>query len=293
MNAVTRLIICLLCLPLLSKSQTFEWWRDNVNWDGTTYWYKYLVISPGYFGPNALAVPSINNGSADSVRSLAATANFHFSNGDNTQNLMLYGNYSSPSNTISVNAEFVPYERFTMSHAKKTERKIYYTDYYKKNTVGDVVVSTTVQLFQKWREKVHLAMRVGVRMPSGGLQGAARYADVPAYWIDAGAAVPFHDRNWKWMGMAGFLVWQTNEDDLRQNDAFLFGTGLEYNRKKLRVQLYGAGFVGYKDNGDKPVVVRLYFEKKQKRTSYLLRFQQGLNDFSYFTVESGVKWVFE
>ena len=34
-------------------------------------------------------------------------------------------------------------------------------------------------------------------------------------------------------------MWQTNDDDLRQNDAFLFGTGIEWNYKRLRVQAYG------------------------------------------------------
>jgi len=289
----SRLMLLAVFIPLFSSAQTFEWWRDNVNWDGTTHYWKYLTISPKYLGPNALSVPAINNGSSDSITSLGATANFHFSSGDNTQNLMLYGNYTTKSNTISIDAQFVPYERFVMSHAKKTERKIYYQDYYKKTTVGDVIVSTTFQLFQKWRKDVQLAMRVGVRMPSGGMQGAARYADVPAYWIDAGMGMPIKNTNWKWISMAGFLVWQTNEDHLRQDDAFLFGTGVEFNKQEFRVQAYGAGFAGYKNNGDKPIVLRFNLEKKSNRCVYLLKFQQGVQDFSYFSVETGAKLRFE
>ena len=146
-------------------------------------------------GPNALSVPMINNGSVDSVVSLGLTGNFHFSKGDNTQNLVLYGNYSTKSNTISFDVQFVPYERFQLSHAKKEERHVYYKDYYKKSTVGDVVANTTIQLFDRWRKKgIHLALRVGVRMPSGSELGAARYADVPAYWIDVGNSYVFKNR---------------------------------------------------------------------------------------------------
>ncbi len=288
-----KLLFFILLFPFWSSAQTLEWWKDNVNWDGTTHWWKYLIISPGYFGPNALSVPAINNGSADSTLSLGATANFHFSKGDNTQNVMLYGNYTTKNNTISIDAQFVPYERWKMSQAKMEERNVYYIDYYKKTTVGDVVVNTTFQVFQKWRDRFQLAMRVGVRMPSGGAQAAARYADVPSYWIDAGGALPFSNHQWKWTTMLGFLVWQTNEDRLRQNDAFLFGTGLEFNRNGFRFQGYGAGYVGYKNNGDKPVVVRANFEKTKNRWVYLFRLQQGLNDFSYFTVETGVKLLFK
>jgi hypothetical protein len=289
-----QLLLSMLSLMSITlQAQTFEWWRDNVNWDGSTHWWKYMITSPKYFGPNAFTVPAINNGSADTVKSIGATANFHFSKGDNTQNIMLYGNYSTKNNTISVDAQFVPYERFTMSHEKKTERKVYYKDYYKKSAVGDVVVNTTMQLFQKWRKNIHLALRVGVRMPSGGLQGAARYADVPMYWIDAGAAIPIKNSNWKWTNMAGFLVWQTNADGLRQDDAFLFGTGAEFNKNNFRLQAYGAGYVGYKNNGDKPIVVRINAEKKKGNCVYLLRLQQGVNDFSYFTVETGAKILFQ
>ena len=175
---------------------------------------------------------------------------------------------------------------------KKTERKVYYKDYYDKTTVGDVIVNTTILLFEKWRPRFQTALRIGVRMPSGGAQGAARYADVPAYWIDLGGAVPFHNPHWKWMGMAGFLVWQTNDDDLRQNDAFLFGSGFEWNQNHFRVQASGAGYVGYKNNGDKPIVLRVNLEKKKNRTVYLFRLQQGLHDFSYFSVETGFRYLF-
>ncbi len=287
------LLLLILLMPSILYSQTFEWWKNLVSWDGTSHWSTYLITSPKYFGPNALSVPLINNGSVDSVVSIGVTGNFHFSKGDNTQNLMLYGNYTTKSNTISFDAQFVPYERFQLSHAIKEERRVYYKDYYKKSTVGDVVVSTTIQLFERWRKKnVHMALRVGVRMPSGSELGAARYADVPAYWIDIGNSFGFKNREWKWVNMLGFLVWQTNDDDLRQNDAFLFGTGLEWNHKRLRVQAYGSGYVGYKNNGDKPIVVRLCLERNGKKINTLLRFQQGLHDFGYTSAEMGIKYVF-
>ncbi len=280
-------------LGFAAGAQSFEWWRDNVNWDGVSHYWKYLTVSPKYFGPNALSVPPMNNGSADTIISLGASTAFHFMKGDKTQNLALYGNYTTRNNTISIDAQFIPYERFQVSHELKTERKVYYQDYQKKSTTGDVVVNTVFEVFQKWRDRVQLAMRVGVRMPSGGGLGAARYADVPGYWIDAGAGIPLGKTNWKLNQMIGFLVWQTNEDDLRQNDAFLFGTGAEYNKNGLRLQFHGVGYVGYKNNGDKPIVLRVNIEKKRKKASYFLRLQQGVHDFEYFTTEAGARLLFK
>jgi hypothetical protein len=293
-NRKGKIILWLFFLCACSaNAQTFEWWRDNVQWDGTTHWWKYMTVSPKFFGPNALSVPSMNNGSADSTASLGVSGAFHFMKGDRTQNLVLYGNYTTPGNSISIDAQFIPHERFRLSHDLKTERKVYYQDYYRKSTTGDVVVNTVFQVFRKWRPRVQLAMRVGVRMPSGGGLGAARYADVPGYWIDAGAGIPIGKSNWKWNHMMGFLVWQTNEDHLRQNDAFLFGTGAEFNKNGLKMQLHGAGYIGYKDNGDKPIVFRANIEKVKSRCAYFLRLQQGLNDFEYFSVETGGRLLFK
>jgi len=287
-----RILSLLLLFPVVASSQTFDWWKNLVNWDGTSDWSTYLITSPKYFGPNAFSVPHINNGAVDSVRSLGITGNFHFSKGDNTQNLMLYGNYSTKDNAISVDAQFVPYERFQVSHAKKEERRVYYKDYYKKNTVGDVVFNTTIRLFDRWRKKnVYTAIRVGVRMPSGSEMGAARYADMPGYWIDAGASFGFKNPEWRWLTNLGFLVWQTNDDHLRQNDAFLFGTGIEWNHKRIKLQAYGSGYVGYQNNGDRPVVFRLFLERKGKKVNTLLRFQQGAFDFNYTSAEMGVRFI--
>jgi hypothetical protein len=285
------LLTSLLLFPVLCFSQSDIWWNNNVNWDGHTHWSRYIQIVPKYMGPNALSVPMINNGSIDSTTSIGMTANAHISNGDNTQNLVLYGNYTTKNNSIAIDIQFVPYEQFQVSHQKKTERKVFFLDYYKNKCVGDVTANTTFQLFPGKRDKIQLAMRLGLRMPSGGLLGAARYGDVPAYWIDAGGGIPFRNSNWKWIGMAGFLVWQTNEDKHRQDDAILFGTGFEWNKNGLRLQAYATGFSGYRNNGDRPTLARLSLEKKKNRKVFIFRLQQGLHDFAYTSIEAGARII--
>jgi hypothetical protein len=286
-----RLLLILFFSPLWALSQSFEWWKNNVNWDGVTHWGKYIIVSPKYLGPNALSVPLLNNGSIDSFSSAGLTANAHFSKGDKTQNGMLYGNYTTKSNTIAIDLQFVPYEIFKMTHETKTERRVYYLNYNDNHTVGDVIANTTFHLLQKKRDKVQLALRLGFRMPSGRHLGAARYADVPGYWIDLGCGIPFRNKEWKWIAMAGFFVWQTNVDNFRQDDAFLFGSGVEWNHKGFRLQGYAAGYSGYKNNGDRPTLVRLNMEKRKGQKVYLFRLQQGLHDFAYFTAEAGARII--
>jgi len=131
-------ITCLcLIISLSSFSQTAAWWENNVHWDGVTHWSRYILIDPKYMGPNALTVPHINNGSVDSLVSLGLSGHFHFMKGDNTQNLIIYGNYASKDKRISVEVSYIPYEHFKMSQEIKTERKTSYRDYNKTKDAGD------------------------------------------------------------------------------------------------------------------------------------------------------------
>ena len=94
--------------------------------------------------------------------------------------------------------------------------------------------------------------------------------------------------------MAGFYCWQIDRDALRQDDAFLFGSGVEWNKNGWKIQPYIAGYLGYmKGSGDKPIVVRLSTEKKIRNTGLLFRFQQGIKDFKYSSFEFGAKHYFK
>ena len=272
-----------------TDAQTFDWWAQLVHWDGVSEWPKYMITQPGYLGPNALPVPRIGNGSIDSSFSAGMTGSFHFSKGDNTQNISLYANYCLVKNVISFDATWVPYEHFTMSHAIKEKRHVFSHFYYDRHATGDVHLNTNIQLLNKWRKYIHLALSIGYRFPTGGGLGTARYTDGPGYYFDLSFGKPFSSSSFKWIGMLGFYSWQLITYGRRQNDAFLFGTGGEWNTKTLKLQTYVAGYLGYLNIGDKPIVFRASLEKRIKRTSLLLGFQRGLHDFKYSSGEAGMK----
>ena len=90
--------------------------------------------------------------------------------------------------------------------------------------------------------------------------------------------------------MGGFYCWQIDKEELRRDDAFLFGTGFEWNRYNWKLQTTLSGYLGYLENqGDKPIVYRASAEKRFHNTSVLLQFQKGLKDYKYTTVEFGIK----
>ena len=289
----TFLFTMLLC-SLGAKCQTWEWWANLVKWDGVSPWQRYLKTAPKYLGPNGLSVPFITNGSIDSVNALGVSGNFHFSDGDNTQNIVVYGNYCLVKNVISFDASYIPYEVYSMSHEIKEERHVFSHYYYDTHAHGDLYFNMNVNLLNKWRKYIQLAGRIGYRFPTSSGIGTARYIDAPGYYLDISFGKPFKNHPaFKWLGMAGLYSWQTNLDGKRQDDAFLFGGGLEYNKHCFRLQTYAAGYLGYMEGyGDKPIVFRTSLENRWKHILVFMRFQQGLHDFEYTSVETGMKYCF-
>jgi hypothetical protein len=286
------LIIGLNFFSLLLHGQTHEKWVSLVNWDGVSHWSKYITYSSRYMGPNALPVPDMGNGSVDTVNSVGAGGFFHFSNGDNVQNLKLSANYCLPHEKISFQLTWIPVEIFHTSLSRKNERKVYYRNFNDKTAGGDIMLNSTVQLLNRMRKHIHLALRLGYRFPSSGAVGAARYTDAPGYYFDLSAArVLPANPNWKLMMMGGFYVWQMNT--YGQNDAFLCGVGTEYNNKKWRWQLYSSGYFGWIKNGDDPVVIGTGLERKMKNITCVFGIRQGLHDVIYSTAELGIRINFK
>ena len=283
-------VIC--CVFLYAPGQSYTWWENTVNWDGVTPWERYITFTPGFLGPNALPVPHITNGSIDSVNSIGISGNIYFSKEDHTQNISLYANYCLVKNKISFDVFWVPVEHFTMSHRLKGERHVFSDFYYQHYALGDVHLNTNIQLYNNEAKKMRSALRIGYRFASSEI-GAARFTDAPGYYFDISFAKAFHAMPaLKWIMMAGGYFWQAdNIMRHRQDDAFLFGSGLEWSKKNIRIQTCVTGYLGwYYRLRDKPILFRAGIDKTMKKNTWFFQFQQGLHNFNYSSTEMGMKF---
>ena len=274
-------------------SQTAEEWARNVNWDGASHWSKYIVATAANMGPNALPVPFISNGNIDSTTYLGSSLSFHTMKGDRSMDLSVYGNYCIVKNFVSVDFSYEPVEWYKTSDFLKKQRHVYFDTYYDSKARGDLHLNLNFKILKKWEHKLQMAMRIGYRYPASSGLASARYTDGMGYYFDFSFAKPLNP-HLKWIGMAGFYCWQLNGDSHRQNDAFLFGSGLQWNKNGWQIQGYGAGYLGYlKGTGDKPIVLRAQVEKRYKQTGLLFRLQQGIHDFKYTSAELGARFFFK
>ncbi|HEY0433228.1 MAG TPA: hypothetical protein VGC95_05120 [Chitinophagaceae bacterium] len=280
-------------MSMQAAAQSYAWWANNVHWDGVTPWERYLTYTPGFLGPNALPVPHMTNGSTDTVNSIGLSGDFYFSKGDHTQNTAVYANYCLEKNKVSFDLYWVPVEHFTMSYAIKTERRVFTQHYYDRYGKGDIHLNTNIQLINKPEKLLYVAARIGYRFPSSDI-GAARFTDAPGYYFDfsLGKGLPKHP-SLKWMVMVGGYFWQAEIRRHPQDDALLYGTGMEYNKDGVRLQAVIGGYVGYFYRlRDKPMIARVEFSKSCRRKRFFFQAQQGLHNYNYTSLVIGLRQLF-
>lgn len=269
------------------RAQDHDWWANNVGWDGKSHWSTYIISQPRYLGPNALPIPSLPNGLLQEKGFLALDGFSHSATGDQTFNPVFTGYVLPAPGKVALELQWIPLEYFSMSHARKTERRVFHLFYDSRWATGDVLLNTYIQLLRRPQSSADALLRIGYRFPSSSMLGAARFTDAPGYFFDLSAGKPLGP-NWRLSGMLGFYVWQTNRDDRLQNDAFLFGAGLSHTTPGWEWTASFRGYWGYMGSGDDPMAASLSLQRRAPgRFAWRLGVQQGLLDLRYSTLFVG------
>ena len=271
----------------LAFSQDHDWWAKNVQWDNQSSWTTYINFKPRYLGPNALPIPELSGGEVPSKSSLSIQSQSHFMKGDHTYNTLMKGLYEVMPGRIALEIMWIPVEYSVVSHKLKTERNVFWRFYNNRWASGDVFLQTYLQLLKSEGRQMGLMLRIGHRLPSSTMLGAARFTDAPGYYFDLSSALQLPNR-FKLLTMAGFYVWQTNSVDYYQNDAFLFGLGLVRSFGAFNLEANFRGYLGYLGRGDDPLAAALTSTYTHGKWQWRLGFQQGFLDLRYTTINFGI-----
>lgn len=270
-------------LSTVTAQEDFSWWNELHNWDGFTPWERYLTVSPGFLGPNALPVPTLQNGRIPAAAQVTLGAAYHFHTGDPTQNLEVSGFVPLFHERIGMELRIVPIERYSFTPAIRDERRV--RDFDGKGwATGDLYVSTYVQLVQDHEKWPDVLLTINLRTASGNRLTAGRYTDTPGYYFDLSCG-----KTYEWGRatirphlMGGFYVWQTFTSNAFQNDAFLYGAGLDWKFSKFSLSNGLAGYAGYLNNGDHPIVARTSVQSDFPGSfNFRVEVQRGLQDYGY------------
>lgn len=287
------------------KAQNFQHWNELVGWDGQTDWRKYFILSPAYFGPNALPVPELKSGLIQNESFFEYSINHHFSVDGPTSNVFVKF-YKSFEGRVSVEAFMVPLEYYKLTEEARDKRLARSPD-PKGFAVGDLYFGTNIQLIKSKDRFPDLTLGLYGKTTSGSKIEDARFTDTPGHYFDLSFGKNFrHHSALRWYGSLGFYSFQTNLNQYLQNDAIIYGTGIQLNNARLCVdaQLTGYfGYIGLKElvvvstsktqyiyDGDQPLVFRINIKKSYHNNDLIASTQIGLHDFPYQSITFGFRY---
>ncbi|MDR1644794.1 MAG: hypothetical protein LBS05_03060 [Tannerellaceae bacterium] len=238
-------------------------------------------------------MPELRLGTAPERYEVEVRGEYHYYTGDQTRNLFMRALLPFFRGKAGMEATFVMFERFRMTPETRDERHAESTETSggPSQNNGDVVLTAFFQLLRSERW-VDALFNFGLKTASGERLVDARFTDETAYWMDFSVGRDlFRSENRKYVvrmqAMAGFYCWMTNSMKLRQNDAALFGAGLlgTFDSVSLRSDL--TGFVGYMNNGDRPLMWRNNLRFGYRGHILSLYYTHGMRDSLYDTYAMG------
>ena len=281
MNHIFRIILLLF---FLLQSSSFvlhaQDWRDKM---------ENIIYSPRYFGPSGFPIPELRDGVSKRFE-VELRGQYHYYSGDKTKDLFTRIMIPVVKGKAAIEVSAVIVEDYKLTpetrderFAADTESPISYN--------GDVIVSTFFQILRnpKW---VDAMVSLNLKTASGGRLADARFTDAASYWFDLTVGKTLYenknlDASISVQGLAGFYCWMTNDRVHRQNDAMHYAIGFTAKLLNFSLETDFSGFHGYKDNGDRPMILRNNLTYEYKNNGLSFRYYHGMKDRLYETYTLG------
>jgi hypothetical protein len=288
------LLICTLFFiitPGFSQEDTWKWWNDAHNWQpGMPGWRTMMILSPAFLGPNALPVPEMKKGIIPETCEIETSLSAHFLSGDPTQDLSVRFFYPAAGGKVAFEAYGVALEKYGYTEEIRDQRISRDKD-GKGIVPGDFYFSVLVQLCRN-RKFPNTLFRIACKTASGNVF-AARYTDTPGYFFDFNSSKDFslsQNSLLRPFASVGFYSWQTYNEATPQNDALLYGIGVDYLHEKWLISGNLSGYAGYLQKTDQPRVLTLETRYDRKSTALRCQFLYGLKDWNYKTIRLSFIW---
>lgn len=278
-----------------AQEKSYGWWNELHGWEeGMPGWKRWMIISPGYLGPNALPVPEVRKGYIPDKSEISFSAARHFHAGDPTQDISAKLFLPYAQGKIAFEVYGVILENYAFTEEIRNERFARNED-GRGITMGDFYFSTLIQVFNN-RKFPNTLFRMAGRTASGGGYDAARFSDNPGYFFDFSFSKDIRTArrsDLRPFTAIGFYSWQTNNEGTLQNDALYYAAGVEFQTKGWLFTGSFSGYSGYHLNRDKPQVATLNFRHDWENSAASVDFIYGLRHWEYQTIKFTYSWKFD
>jgi hypothetical protein len=217
-----------------------------------------IICSPGRLGPNGLPVPYANRAHVGEQWLVEAAGQFAWDpDGDTTVNPWF--SFFIPLKDIAGFMIFSrPVEEF---HTSERMRDFRNARRQSGVTPGDLYFLTMIQILDARKLPLDLAFHLTLKTTTGKGLADARHINAPAYYFDLTAG-----RSWaagratvSVSALISFIAWQAKVD--AQDDAMGYGVAASVKAGAWIVASELAGYAGWIENGDRPLVARVRVDR--------------------------------
>ena len=249
-------------------------------------------FSPLTFGPNALQVPEMADGNLSGTLDFSLGGDFYYgfatATPDYTESISFV--FRAPLFTPRANlviwgqvGEFYQGNPQTQAFRHVSPDKPLNGALF----TGTMYVSTDFLLLKERKYSPSITVRATMKTasePFGNELG--RFYDVPGYFFDVAFGKSFGP--FRIAASAGFLCWQTSA--IVQNDAFMYGVRASYNKKAIKASLEYGGYIGWQQNGDKPMTLKARFSYNLGKFEPFAIAAYGFKDWPFAQISAGVQY---
>jgi hypothetical protein len=243
-------------------------------------------------GPNALPVLPFRGTQIGHRSYFNSGVDYHFSKDEYTVNPYFHLYFPVQKNRIAFEMYTRPIEYYQTSIALRDER--FMRDSLPTGrSKGDTYFATRVKIWEDFFRLPDLTLEVTMKTTTGKNLENARHINAPAYAFNGviGDDIFKKDngkKSLRWFLTAGTFIWQVNDN--QQDDAFLYGLGLEHRQNNFYMNLNAGGYRGYKNKGDRPVIARILAMYSFKNIDVRAQYQYGLKDMIQHSIHLSVAY---
>jgi len=282
-------IVCGLLIPTLAWPP--PWWQTVHGYDGTKPWNSYMTYTAAYFGPNALPVFETLDGRTPTNHRFDVSSDVFWGFGDQTQSLSAQCTYALWPGRVAISGWGVLMENYQTTTAIRDARASTVESGKQLLLIGDVYLSTQVQILEQARIRPDLMIEWILKTASSNTPAGARFFDTPGYAFRAASGKSWYRpqayiQACRLIGNVGFISYQMNNH--LQNDASYAAIQVQVRRNALTWANEAAGYYGWTNKGDRPLVLRSRLEYDKGPLHYYVQYQHALHDYPFRRIQAGV-----
>lgn len=271
------LLIATSCINTVAENK-YQWWEKRHGLNQNVALSK-IKRAPYYLGPNALPVPESYDAIIPYRTSIVAGARYQFAKNETTFNPEAQLVFPIQKNRMMFGFQtrfFEWYETDTLTRDNRFMRD----SISKGISQSESFLYFRGKVWQNFYFFPDFTITFGLKMNTGKNLENARHTNAPGYWFsgDFGKKILLiNQTKIRAFTRLGGFIWQTSDNE--QNDAWLYALGLSISNQNYKADISIDGFSGYKNDGDRPVVLSVNFNKNMPNGFFTLQYRRGLRHF--------------